>query len=553
MIPPDGETWLRASHFLSHPDTGILAKRNGEIRMLSKPSPHSDVTKIKKLLSSGCLMLFLLLCFSGCRKSPVWQILPAETDTSAEITAPSVTKEPDPMESNPDGITIGFGTESGDDPDTVANESGIPEKHDTAPSETGKDSPDSTSESSAVRPGSDTKSPQPSETFPPTETEAETDRSGAETDDSETDDSFRPPHETTADDLSSAVPRYVYHTLSEPEQEQYDLILEALLSRKEACSFPTGSSKKEVALLVSAVLADYPEIFWTSGAGIYSVYPDGTIDFSFRYIFSEQEIEAYKAALSSVKDAFLKSLPKGASDYEKAMCVYEYLIRTTRYDTETYRKSQRQEELPPVSQTLCNALLDHYAVCTGYAKAAQYLLHAAGLDATFLTGTARGANHAWIIYRMNGRRYHMDACWGDPTDANGSDTGTINYLYFALSDEELSLTHSPDVLYTVPTCEGGSDTYFGQNGLYFESFDEDTFASAAAASISRRQDIFSVRFSADAAYREAISVLFTNGRLLPLLREKIKDGRLPEPQVAYSADDTYAVITLYFTYPVSAN
>ena len=491
-----------------------------------------------------CLALIFMLCLTACRRSSVWQVLPPDTGTkeAAEITAPS--PDTDPPQTGSMSEESGSGTETEQPPATDDGaHSASSAANSTAPeSVTQRETEPQTDRAAA----SETRTAADETISPPVTKQPET--VSSDTKAPETEAPAEQPYVPSEEDLSASVPRYAYEALSDSDRKQYTLILESLLNRRDTCTFPERYSKNKITKLISAVLADYPEIFWTTGAGILYTFPDGTKAFSFQYIMTEEEISAHQTALSSVKAAFLKSLPADASEYEKAIAVYEYLIRQTRYDTETYQKCLRQEEIPPVSQTLCNALLDRYAVCTGYAKAAQYLLHASGMEATLVTGTASGSNHAWIVFRMNGIYYHMDACWGDPTNENGEDTGKISYLYFAMSDEEIFLTHSPDVSYPLPACPGGSDTYFRRNGLWFDSYDRSAVGSLLFAALSEHRSMLSFRFSSDSPYREAVCDLITDKALSKLLLEAAEELRIPAPQLAYSKKDDYALITLYFTY-----
>ena len=503
--------------------------------------------------------------FISCRKAPVWTVIPEDGYTSDTFTD---TKE-DAESTNPPAVTDSVQTK----PET---------EHKKEPTSDDLQTASSVSESgnenhSGVKP--ETRDPveiTPTETEVPKLPVFETNRSETDRSPSETEAPVKSPDvteypetaspetaspETTPPEshqnppssdivLFETVPRYVYTTLSDLDKQQYQIILDAILKQTASCSFSEKYSKTKIRKLIDAVLADYPEIFWTTGAGIYYSFPDGTKAFSFQYIMTDEEIKQTQTAINAARDDFLQNVSDLNTDYEKALAVYEYLIMNTGYDTETYQKGLLQEEIDSVTQTMCDALLKHCAVCTGYAKAAQYLLHSLGIEATFAAGTASGSNHAWLCYRMNGCYYYMDPCWGDPTDSEYKDTGRINYLYFALSEEELSLTHSLDVSYQLPVCQGGDDTYFHHNGLLFETYDSEDLCYALQKTVLARGTVLTFRYTSYTAYETALSDLFTNGTLHTLVGDAAGQAGIASSslQISYSKKDAYNLITLYIAY-----
>ena len=73
------------------------------------------------------------------------------------------------------------------------------------------------------------------------------------------------------------------------------------------------------------------------------------------------------------------------SDFEKEIQIIKYLVATVTYDTDVYNN-----EFLGLTDTYkaYGALVNHKAVCSGYAKAFDLLCKYSGLSTTVVTGTA---------------------------------------------------------------------------------------------------------------------------------------------------------------------
>lgn len=114
------------------------------------------------------------------------------------------------------------------------------------------------------------------------------------------------------------------------------------------------------------------------------------------------------------------------SDYDVVKTLHDYLITHCDYDTRVDIGN-----MPFISHQAEGALLKGTAVCSGYAKAYEILLDAAGIPCETITGFA-GGYHAWNLVQVDGQWYHVDATWDDPTTRGGD---YIRYTYFLKSDK----------------------------------------------------------------------------------------------------------------------
>ena len=90
------------------------------------------------------------------------------------------------------------------------------------------------------------------------------------------------------------------------------------------------------------------------------------------------------------------------TDMQKAIILHDYLAIQVEYDTTASNR-----------YSAFGALRDGKAVCQGYALAYKYLLNKAGIECHIVT--SKTLNHAWNIVKLNGKYYHVDVTWDDPT------------------------------------------------------------------------------------------------------------------------------------------
>ena len=125
-------------------------------------------------------------------------------------------------------------------------------------------------------------------------------------------------------------------------------------------------------------------------------------------------------------------------------------------------------------------------MCAGYARAFLYLCKKAGIEAVYVTGSARGEAHAWNLVNIGGAYYWVDPTWGDPVFARENQSSSasdenINYNFLCVSDEELLPTHTinhkasddrsaPEV-FEYPECTDNSLNYYVRAGSYFAEYD----------------------------------------------------------------------------------
>lgn len=290
-----------------------------------------------------------------------------------------------------------------------------------------------------------------------------------------------------------------------------------------------------------AVTADHPEFFWVgSSIQVKESALTGTV---MGYTLSttvEAESRAYlKSQLEAAADECIAQIPSDASDYQKIKYVYEYLINTTDYNSNS-----------PDNQNIQSALLGHSSVCAGYSRAFQYILHRMGMFCTYVTGkTSDGGDHGWNIVRIDGVYYHVDVTWGDPVFVSQTgDSGALamNYNYLCCTDQEIYKTHIPQVSVPLPECTDDSYNYYKRNGMYYETFDYNTIYNALMNSVWSDASNIIMKFGSEEAYQSARYELFQNNMLNDAGQYLMQVYGTNTWNYRYHMDDEFYMITIYW-------
>lgn len=172
-----------------------------------------------------------------------------------------------------------------------------------------------------------------------------------------------------------------------------------------------------------------------------------------------------------VKQILDTQIHDGMTDYEKELALHDYLVTNCCYSEETVQSPDSD------IYRAYGALVNHDAVCNGYAEALQLLFLCCGIHSEFVIGKADGVDHAWNLVELDGKWYHLDATWDDPKPDQGKDT---LHAYFNVSDEIMGKSHTWE-RGDYPLADSMDYNYYIKEGLYFKNFD--TYKTSAYAAM----------------------------------------------------------------------
>lgn len=198
-----------------------------------------------------------------------------------------------------------------------------------------------------------------------------------------------------------------------------------------------GISREELDKQINALLDD-PAIGGRDVSYVeYLVYGDGTYGVPYLVVADRQKYERDKAAITEAVDKFYNEniegkIPEGSDDwrFKREMEIIKFMVENIDYVYGRLKSNTNIED----DYSAYGALINHEAVCSGYAKCFNLLARRCGLESVQVSS----GSHAWNIVRLDdGNYYHVDVCWEDPiTDGEPNKT----YGYNKLRNEYINLT-----------------------------------------------------------------------------------------------------------------
>ncbi|MCC8080678.1 MAG: hypothetical protein LUE14_08030 [Clostridiales bacterium] len=349
-----------------------------------------------------------------------------------------------------------------------------------------------------------------------------------------------PTGETMPEVDSVSEGKYAYGTLDDETKQVYDEIVYAFSNRITVTSSTTDTNVMEQAY--QAVRYDYCDFFWIESLSYvkYSREDEITaLEIAPTYSMTEEEQEAMQQQIDAEAERMLADAPADGSDFDKALYVYETLIREVDYVVGAEN-----------SQNIISAFVNHETVCQGYAYATQYLLEKLGVACTTVLGSANGETHAWNLVVMDGFYYYIDTTWGNSQFVYRSEDGEelseedilrfqyMDYDYFGVTTEMLLTTHAPDAGINLPVCTATADNYYVHKGLYVDVWDADAVGAIIRSGYENGDEVVRIRFSDMELCEQAVRYFLTDGHVFDYCYG------LESVQYLQEADSTVMVLVL---------
>lgn len=128
----------------------------------------------------------------------------------------------------------------------------------------------------------------------------------------------------------------------------------------------------------------------------------------------EERASEQQAISNEVDRVVAQIISDGMSEEQKVRAINDYIAAATVYDYDALKSIDlgTMDEFPH-AWTPTGPLLDHKAVCGGYAVAFKVLADKAGLEAVYVSGVADGEPHAWNKVRVANAWRVVDVTWND--------------------------------------------------------------------------------------------------------------------------------------------
>lgn len=215
----------------------------------------------------------------------------------------------------------------------------------------------------------------------------------------------------------------------------------------------TRTTEYDVYLSVRNVMRDNPDIFWYVHQ--YHFDKDNGI-ISLRYRCSPERSAIIQKSIDDVVEKdFQINYVRTLTQLEQVAYVYKWMLTYCNYNANSV-----------YNQNIDSVFVRRNSVCTGYAKAAQYLFKLLGIESCLVFGRLNNdkedGRHCWNIVNIEGHYYHLDVCFGDLILENVLNEagiiaiqryGNYNYNCFCVSTDEILKTRSIEDVETLPLCD----------------------------------------------------------------------------------------------------
>jgi hypothetical protein len=153
----------------------------------------------------------------------------------------------------------------------------------------------------------------------------------------------------------------------------------------------------------------------------------------------DEEMKLNEKAVAKAKEILAQIITTDMTEDQKLKAVHDYIVLNTAYDYDNYVK----DTIPDSSGRFYGVLLNHIAVCDGYARTLKLFMDILDIENYYVYGTilASGKEHAWNVVNIDGKYYQVDTTWDDPVPDLA---GRLSYDYYKLTDTQMSSTRKWD-------------------------------------------------------------------------------------------------------------
>lgn len=179
-----------------------------------------------------------------------------------------------------------------------------------------------------------------------------------------------------------------------------------------------------------------PYLMGVTIEGAFSYKDDSThyAGLIFTNAMSVADTKAYFAYIDKELASIKNVVAEGKDVETKALILHDYIAKTYEYDVEFIYANDKVGD----SFTSGGLLKNRIGVCQAYAYLYMYVLNLFDIPCT--TVGSEAMNHMWNLVSINGKYYHVDITWDDPTPDL---LGCVEHSHFLLSDDEIQNMEKP--------------------------------------------------------------------------------------------------------------
>ena len=200
-----------------------------------------------------------------------------------------------------------------------------------------------------------------------------------------------------------------------------------------------------------------PDLFLLKTPVGFSFYSTGELStVKLHYQYSVAEYNQMMKKAEAAADKLLSGIAGNSklTQAQKALLLHDRLAIHCEYDLGVYNGAGPGAN----ARNIYGALVDRCAVCDGYTRTYIYLLGLAGIRSVM--NRSDRLNHSWNIVYIDGKPYHVDVTFDDPTDDM---TGRVSHTNFLLSSAALYKQKHQASDYDTSPDDTRYDSYFWQN------------------------------------------------------------------------------------------
>lgn len=248
-----------------------------------------------------------------------------------------------------------------------------------------------------------------------------------------------------------------FYQLNAKQQEVYKELLPVIQRAMTEYAPKFQACPEDVYEASRAIYNDRPELFWLKSGGSSVTTVNGIVT-EYRPLYNDlyKRRKEYNEELKEAAKELLRGLGN-KSNWERERIVHDRMARHM-----TYKHSD-------LDQTAYSALVKQNAVCGGYSRAFQLMMHFVDIPCYYIYGIAKnklypnGELHAWNIVKLDSDYYAMDITWDDAY--NDTKPDKIAYDYYNVTEDVIANDHKRDPeCRFLPKCTGTKYSFTNVNG-----------------------------------------------------------------------------------------